>query len=328
MGTTLTGTQINNTYEGLLKTTDNAVIGATEKVLTDGAGNETTLSVGTSSASFTGTLDLTGATVLGVGGGTPGLVAGTGTNSMKSADFLTTSPAIASNTQTIAMGHDAQATGLQAIAIGQSNDATAERAIAIGWAALATGDRGVAIQESARATASRAVGIGQNAWATAFRAVAIGNYSQAIADAAITIGSASYARANNAITIGNNAVTDDAIRVDTVVIGANTKAAQYSTAVGAGAFAIGANCVALGDATAAGNNAVAIGQGAAANFNNTVAIGYNVSAVNWADSTTVNNFVIANYASLNYLDNTAAAAGGVPLGGVYHTDGNLKVRHT
>lgn len=63
---TLQGTKIKDTYPGLIKTSDNAVIGATEKVLEDGQGNATTLSVGTASASFTGTLDLAGATVTGL----------------------------------------------------------------------------------------------------------------------------------------------------------------------------------------------------------------------------------------------------------------------
>ena len=44
------------------------LIGAVEKNLTDGLGNASTLSIGTSSASFTGTLDLTNATVVGFTG--------------------------------------------------------------------------------------------------------------------------------------------------------------------------------------------------------------------------------------------------------------------
>ena len=63
---TLFNTKISDTYEGLIKTSDNGVIGAVEKNLTDGLGNASTLSIGTSSASFTGTLDLTNATVLGL----------------------------------------------------------------------------------------------------------------------------------------------------------------------------------------------------------------------------------------------------------------------
>jgi len=63
---TLNGTQIGNTYPGLIKTTDNAILGAVEKEITDGDGNSSTLKLGTTSASFVGTLDLTGATVTGL----------------------------------------------------------------------------------------------------------------------------------------------------------------------------------------------------------------------------------------------------------------------
>lgn len=66
---TLFNTKISDTYEGLIKTSDNGVIGAVEKNLTDGSGNASTLSIGTSSASFTGTLDLTNATVVGLPSG-------------------------------------------------------------------------------------------------------------------------------------------------------------------------------------------------------------------------------------------------------------------
>ena len=68
MGTTLTGTQINNTYDGLIKTTDNGPIGSTPKVLTDGLGNDAQIAVGTNSTVFTGTADFTGATVTGISG--------------------------------------------------------------------------------------------------------------------------------------------------------------------------------------------------------------------------------------------------------------------
>lgn len=63
---TLFNTKISDTYEGLIKTSNNGVIGAVEQNLTDGSGNASTLSIGTSSASFTGTLDLTNATVVGL----------------------------------------------------------------------------------------------------------------------------------------------------------------------------------------------------------------------------------------------------------------------
>ena len=145
---TLNGTQINNTYVGLIKTTDNAILGAVEKEITDGDGNSSTLKLGTTSASFVGTLDLTGATVTGlpvdgvqsvvagtnvtvdntdpanpivsaVAGDPAGLVSGTGTSSMKSANTLTTVAANASGLDSIALGGSTQATGQEAIALGK-----------------------------------------------------------------------------------------------------------------------------------------------------------------------------------------------------------------
>ncbi len=41
MGTTLEGKQINQTYQGLLKTTDNNEVGSSAKEITDGKGNGT-----------------------------------------------------------------------------------------------------------------------------------------------------------------------------------------------------------------------------------------------------------------------------------------------
>ena len=63
---TLTGNAIKNSYLGLLKTTDNAIVGASEKEITDGAGNAIPMTVGTNGVSFTGDADFTGATVTGL----------------------------------------------------------------------------------------------------------------------------------------------------------------------------------------------------------------------------------------------------------------------
>lgn len=35
---------------------------------------------------------------------------------------------------------------------------------------------------------------------------------------------------------------------------------------------------------------------------------------------------LSNYSKLEFSNDTTAAAGGIPLGGVYHTSGALKVR--
>ena len=65
----LTGNKIKDTYPGLIKTNDNAIVGATEKQITDGEGNVIPMTMGTSGVSFTGNADFTAATVTGLPSG-------------------------------------------------------------------------------------------------------------------------------------------------------------------------------------------------------------------------------------------------------------------
>jgi hypothetical protein len=61
MGTTLTGTTPQDTYDSLIKVTDNGPLSGTLKKLTDGLGNDSSLSLSTNAASLSGTLAVTGA---------------------------------------------------------------------------------------------------------------------------------------------------------------------------------------------------------------------------------------------------------------------------
>tara|TARA_R110000803_G_scaffold85527_3_gene151861 strand:- start:493 stop:1287 length:795 start_codon:yes stop_codon:yes gene_type:complete len=156
---TLTGNQIDQSYLGLLKTTDNAAIGATSKVLTDGAGNALTLSASTVGMEFTGTIDFTGATVLGAGGAA-GLQAGTGFDSMESAASLTTNAADAQDTNGIALGNGCFTSGTgNSIFLGANGQAS-DGSVGIGNSAVAIGTS-IALHDSARATGSRSVSIGR-----------------------------------------------------------------------------------------------------------------------------------------------------------------------
>jgi len=60
MGTALTGTTPQDTYDSLIKVTDNGPISGSLKVLSDGLGNDSTLSLSTTAASIAGTLAVTG----------------------------------------------------------------------------------------------------------------------------------------------------------------------------------------------------------------------------------------------------------------------------
>ena len=113
---TLTGNQINSSYEGLIKTADNGQITATAKSVTDGVGNATNITIGTTSTNFvSGTVDFTGSTVVGVGGG---LQSGTGIDSIQTNGTITSVPAAATGTETIAIGNGATASGDKNISIG------------------------------------------------------------------------------------------------------------------------------------------------------------------------------------------------------------------
>ena len=52
----LTGNSVGTSYQGLLKTTDNAALDATLKTLTDGAGNNAPMEMSTTGVNFTGTV--------------------------------------------------------------------------------------------------------------------------------------------------------------------------------------------------------------------------------------------------------------------------------
>ena len=241
---TLTNTKIKDTYPGLIKTADNLGITATPKDLQDGLGNAINMQVLEGQINFpSGTVDFTGSTVNGLPAPEPaGLTAGTGTDSMKSADSLTTTPANASGTNSVAIGSNARATG----SLG---------ATAVGDGANASGQFGTAIGRNTIASASGSLALGNDAQATGF---------------------------------GNN-----------ISLGYSSRSTNAST-------------VAIGDFT----NASASGA---------VALGNAVSA-STVDTVTIKKLQMLDYATLNYADDAAAATGGIPLGGVYHTAGALKIR--
>lgn len=65
MGASLSGQQINTTYDGLIKTSDTSIISSTAKYLSDGLGNDSAISISTTSvgvgtASPAKTLDVVG----------------------------------------------------------------------------------------------------------------------------------------------------------------------------------------------------------------------------------------------------------------------------
>jgi len=140
---TLTNQQINLTYPGLIKTTDNLGVDPTVlKQLTDGVGGSIPISVSQAQTKFASgsSVDFTGSTVTGIDAA--GLVAGSGPDSMQSVSSLTPNPAAATGTSSIALGNASTASNTSSVAIGSSVTASKNGAVCIGDNGQAAGTDG------------------------------------------------------------------------------------------------------------------------------------------------------------------------------------------
>ena len=144
---------------------------ATNDVVTMQAGTNITL---TDNGSNTFTIDAAG------GGGAAGLVSGTGADSLKQADTLTTSAATAAGGQSIALGNGARATQPATVAIGDGAESTAVGAASIGQYATASGIYSSAWGRTANATADGSVAFGQQAQALHAGAIGMGRQVETV----------------------------------------------------------------------------------------------------------------------------------------------------
>jgi len=281
---TLTNEQINLTYPGLIKTTDNAALDPTvEKALTDGVGNNMPMTASQAGISFNGNLDLANATVTGLSAG--GLVAGdSGTNAMQSAAFLTNTPATANGGDAIALGDGANATSLgiaigvgttaqngPAISIGRYSTASGSVSLAMGNSANVQGDNSIGLSgEVINVSNIRVVGIGRQVTVSGYNSTGIGNY-------ATVTGNKSLMMASSGVGIGTVAA-DNSINLAFGEYGTNIPATA-PRAIGIGASAISLDKVTAADGIAIGTQststavgAVSLGREIVANTVDTVSV--------------------------------------------------------
>ena len=294
----------------------------------------------------------------GGGGGTPGLVNGSfGLNSLKNADHLVNPsfPANASAEHTIALGMNASATQTGGVALGLSASAFAQYAVAIspGADSRGFGDVSIGYNSDTIGGTGNNVAIGRDAESRGVDGGVIGALSRVqsgnsnfIIARNCTIpsgqGNASVGASNITFPTGQN---DNVLlgRVSTIGAGTSNSIAiglvsnmyancNDSVAIGrsaqVGTLTTGStNSVAIGrDAKATqGGNATAVGYNSLAQASNATAIGANAIAAN-ANWTATPQLELTNYATLNFADDAAAATGGVPLGGIYHNAGALRIR--
>ena len=146
-------------------------------------------------------------------------------------------------------------------------------------------------------------------------------------DSSLTPSSPAIASGDTSIALGIGAVASN---IHTVAMSSSADATgERSIAIGSSALASG------GDQ----GETIAIGASARATFDRSLAIGYVAHACE-VNATALGSGVCANYpywtttrklelcetVPLNYPDDAGAATGGVPVGGIYHTDGNMKIR--
>lgn len=275
---TLTNQQIKDTYQGLIKTSDNAAIGATEKALEDGLGNALPLTVGTGGISFNAGVDFSAATVTGLDAG--GLVEGTGAGAMKSADFLVESPATASGQDSIALGTGCSATALASLVIGRNSQATGTASTALGNSASATADQSIAISgENISVSAQRSVGIGRQSNCASANSITIGNFAVTTLQAPSSIVLSSSTTSASSVGAASSLVLTPG---------------GFGGKVGTGndrTISIGVCSSSATQFKANADDAIAIGTDAVANADGSVALGLGVTAAK-ANTTTVNKLEV------------------------------------
>jgi hypothetical protein len=296
-----------------------------------------------------------------------GLVNGTGTSSLKQDNSLTTNPAIASATNSIAIGNGATAPNADDVNIGRNTivdkngslpgdvvighdnasnspfggenvligslntSSTNERNIAIGYNNALSRGSIIAIGEGIVGSSEyNQILIGNGITGSSAASVAIGLNPEVTgggADGRVAIGKIAKAKGNRSIAIGYDT---DATNEGAINIGDNGDAkADRAIAIGS---ACGVTNAAYNDsisfgtrARANGLRAIAIGSDTTVTATDAVAIGYNVTAAT-ADTVTIKKLQMLDYATLNFSNDAAAEAAGIPLGGVYHNNGNVKIR--
>jgi hypothetical protein len=256
MGTTLTGTQINNTYPAIIKLTDNLSLDGTPKALTDGLGNELTMTVSNVGIDFSGEIDFSSANVSGLPGGSAGLINGAGSNSLKADDSLLSSGSTANGADTIVLGNGSAANNAESVILGASITGDNFTQIGLGQNIYLGGENAHVYGTNTQNNGSSSYSFGNNNNIGAGNQVNVILGGEAVAIPAGTNDYVAIGRVNspsgnsyNSIQIGLVSSMDNAN--DTVVIGRGASATNVSSsvAIGRDAAVTASEAVALGVVT-------------------------------------------------------------------------------
>jgi hypothetical protein len=126
------------------------------------------------------------------------------------------------------------------------------------------------------------------------------------------------------IMTGEQYGTQDRVYYSTIIGGNNNEIGKFVT----GSTIIGSSYSTISgtSATTINSNILGGSNNIIGSKSNVVMLGCSGRTATISGATFVENLVIFNYANLDYADDTAAAAGGVVLGQIYHTAGAMKIR--
>lgn len=277
----LTGNGISSSYQGLIKTSDNTALSATEKPLTDGLANALPMTAGTAGVSFTGGVDFTSATVTGLPDNNTTYDLAAAQNVSDVDVTLTGSDATVDTvklvagtniTLTAAAGNvtidAAGGGGAAGLVSGTGTDSMQSDASLTTTAANASGACSIALGNNARANATTSIAIGCG-WAFATDAISIGGGS-VYRDGAIHIGASGKGDGLNGVAIGTGAIADGGSVGGDIAIGLNScSKATSAISIGANSDAHGIKSIAIGDTSyATGQEDVIIGNAAVSELSN------------------------------------------------------------
>ena len=313
---TLFDKQIDLTYQGLIKTADNEALGAVEKEITDGEGTSSTLKLGTTSASFVGNLDLTGATITGLPVD-PNTTYELSTVQFGSAAIIELKGSDLSNsTIPLFAGSNITLT---------SNGTNITIAAGGGAAGLVAGTGTGSMESDASLTTTAADAQGANS---------------------IALGDSTVAYADGSILIGNSVNDADASREKVVSIGNDLGSAQRTVNIGNSQNAYGGDGVCIGGSNSFGENynvvvgygnsvgvypnQVIIGTGSTGQFQDSVVIG-NTSASGASGAVALGSGItaaVADTVSVKALEtqtNSTPTAGGIIMSDAGGTDRRINI---
>ena len=271
---TLTGQQIDQSYQGLIKTNDNAALSATAKGIQDGTGGATNIEMSNTSTNFvSGTVDFTGSTVSGLPDNNTTYTVNSvqdGANAdIKLTDQLGNDSKVTlvagTNITLSNTGNDLTITaasgGAAGLENGSGSDSLQSAAALTTTAADASGSGAISVGDASDATGLRSVAIGFSSQATGVFATAYGPLARATTTGTVAIGNQAKADGSNSTAIGPEAGYISGVAQDAIGIGyrAGQGGATGSVSIGKNATATATDAVALGqDVTAATANTVSV----------------------------------------------------------------------